>query len=349
MTSRRTLVRARGSGLIVVLWIIGILSLMVGSFAFDAHIEARITSYYRKRTKASYLAKSGVEIARMLMDGSSEMARDQEKTAEDEEDAWYGQKLKLAEGLAIRGLTYELGEGAITLDIVPEPARRNVNLINDPKHLDDWERILEVGGIPEELWPELTDSFFDWVDKDDEPRLNGAESEDYYETLPDPYRANNSGAIETVEELLLVKGFTRTILFGGALELELVDEPIYVSGIGDLWTTYGDGKVNVNAATDRVLMTLPGVDELVARAILQEREGWVDETGETEDASFRDVNDFLSRIPGLEAGIGRYISTDSKIYRITSVGTVHGVAREIWCIVRHAGKQMTILRWREEE
>ena len=87
MTSRRTLVRARGSGLIVVLWIIGILSLMVGSFAFDAHIEARITSYYRKRTKASYLAKSGVEIARMLMDGSSEMARDQEKTAEDEEDA----------------------------------------------------------------------------------------------------------------------------------------------------------------------------------------------------------------------------------------------------------------------
>jgi len=339
-----------GSALIAVLWTICLLGMLVGSFAFDAHIESRITSYYRKRAKSAWLAKSGVEIAEMLMYGSSEMTRGAEKTPEDDEDQWYDQKKKLAEGLAIRGMTRELGRGTITIDIVPEPARRNVNLLKET----DWERIFEVAGIPEDMWPELIDSFYDWTDKDDVSREYGAESEDYYEELDDPYRADN-GPLDTVAELLLVKGFTRTILSGGALKLHPDDDdPIYVSGIEDLLTTYGDGKVNVNAASKdkRVLMTLPDVDELVAGAIIEEREGWWDEEGEQEDTSFKNVGDFISRISSiteLHPDLSKHVTVDSKIYRIRSLGTVHRVSREISCIVKHAKKQMTVLRWREEE
>lgn len=340
-----------GSALIVVLWVVGLLSMLIGSFAFDAHVESRITSYYKKRTKAEYLAKSGIEIAEMLMAGSAEIKKDQKKTEEFEDDQWFEAKKRLKTGASLMGIEQELGDGKIILDIIPEPARRNVNMLKD----DDWERVLEVGGVPEELWPELIDSFNDWTDKDDDPRMDGAETEDYYETLEPPYRADND-VLDTVEELLLVKGFTKTILFGGSLRVLEEDEPVIISGIADLLTTYGDGKVNVNAAPMRVLMTLPLGDEaeLVARAIIEEREGegWIDNTGsdeEEEDYSFKSIGDFSSRVPDAPAEVRNYLSVDSKTYRIKSIGDVHGVKRTVWCIVRYANKSLTILRWREEE
>jgi hypothetical protein len=114
------------------------------------------------------------------------------------------------------------------------------------------------------------------------------------------------------------------------------------------YTVYGDGKVNVNAASKRVLMTLPGVDDLVAGAIMEEREGLLYEGAEQEDRSFRGADDLFRRVPGLEAGLRNYITTDSAIYRVTAVGNVNGVERRVWCIVTQSGKTMRILRWREE-
>ena len=340
--------RQDASALIIVLWVVGLLSMLIGSFAFDAHVESRITSYYRKRTKADYLARSGVEVAEMLMSGAEGIKKDQKKEEEFEDDDWFEDKKKLKTGMAL-AVELELGDGKLLLDIVPEPARRNINMLKD----DDWERVLEVGGVPEELWPELIDSFNDWKDKDDDPRMDGAESEDYYETLEPAYRADND-ILDTVEELLLVKGFTKTILFGGSLQVLEEDDPVPIRGIADMLTTYGDGKVNVNAAPKWVLMTLPDVDELVAEAIIEERDGtaWIDEAvgdEEEEDYSFKSVGDFSSRVPDAPSGMKSYISVDSKTYRIMSVGDVHGVKRTVWCIARYADKKLAILRWREEE
>ena len=64
--------------------------------------------------------------------------------------------------------------------------------------------------------PGMTDEFaasvVDWRDTDSNVTANGAESE-YYLRLPDPYECKN-GPLETVEELFLVRGATRDILFG---------------------------------------------------------------------------------------------------------------------------------------
>jgi len=114
-------------------------------------------------------------------------------------------------------------------------------------------------------------------------------------------------------------------------------------------TTYGDGKVNVNAASRRVLMTLPGVDGAIADLIEEEGQGWTDESGETHDESFRDPGDFFSRIPEVDGAVKNMISTQSKIYRITSTGEINGVPRSLWCIVRFSGRDMTVLRWREDD
>ena len=59
---------------------------------------------------------------------------------------------------------------------------------------------------------QLVDSLLDYRDRDDEPRPEGAE-QDYYDLLPQPYLIKN-GPLGTVEELLLVKGFTGAIVYG---------------------------------------------------------------------------------------------------------------------------------------
>jgi type II secretory pathway component PulK len=58
----------------------------------------------------------------------------------------------------------------------------------------------------------VADSILDWLDADDEPREYGAES-DYYASLDPPYACKN-GPLDTVEELLRVKGVTPQLLFG---------------------------------------------------------------------------------------------------------------------------------------
>jgi general secretion pathway protein K len=347
---------ARGSALIVVLWVIALLGMLVSSFAFEARIEARLTSFYRNRTKADYLARSGLAIAELLMSKSQGLAGTEQDEAKAAEDPWYTDAKRLAEGVEVT-IEHDLeeegvGEGTIRLKITPEPARLNVNSLTASKgaRSDElWEGILEVAGIPEEMWSELIDSFYDWTDTDDSPRADGAETDDYYANLEPPYLVRN-GPLDTVGELRLIKGFTRVIMEGGLIhEGAFEDDTVRCSGIGDMLTTYGDGKINVNAAPRRVLLALPGIDETVAGLIMEERQGWTDEQGVAHDESFENVNDLLSRVPELEGIAKTMVTTRSSIYRITSTGEINGVPRSFWCIVRYSGKTLTILRWREDD
>jgi hypothetical protein len=91
--------------------------------------------------------------------------------------------------------------------------------------------------------PNMTDdvanSILDWLDDDDTPRTDGAENE-YYQSLATPYSCRN-GPIDSLEELLLVKGVTPELLFGndrnrnGVLDAEEDDG----SGLVDQgWAAY---------------------------------------------------------------------------------------------------------------
>lgn len=333
-----------GSALIVVLWLVGILSILVTTMAFEAHLEARVASHARKKIKAEQMVKSGVEVAELLMRKSDEITAGKLAEEDEKDDRWFTDAKKLSEGLKVVGVRDEFSGGVIVVDIEPEPARRNVNRLTE----EDWERVLEVGNVPIDLWPVLIESFQDWLDKDDEKRRDGAETDDYYATLEAPYRAKN-GPVDSVEELLLVKGFGRAILYGGVLPGdEKNPEPRQMSGIFDLLTIFGDGKVNINAATQRVLMTLPGVDEITAGAIVEEREGLLLPEEEREDTSFKNEGDLFRRIPELDPVIKDRITTGSKIYRITSEGIVGGVSRKVWCVGAFNNGRFEALRWWEQ-
>jgi type II secretory pathway component PulK len=79
--------------------------------------------------------------------------------------------------------------------------------------------LMALSGMTEEI----ADAIMDWLDDDEEPRPYGAEIE-YYSTLSTPYEPAN-GALQTVDELLLVKGVTPTLLFGADTNRNGVIDP----------------------------------------------------------------------------------------------------------------------------
>ncbi|MBY0231669.1 MAG: general secretion pathway protein GspK [Gemmataceae bacterium] len=60
---------------------------------------------------------------------------------------------------------------------------------------------------------EVANAILDWLDEDDDERQGGAESKTYG-TMQPSYRCKN-GPLDSLEELLLVKGVTPELLFGG--------------------------------------------------------------------------------------------------------------------------------------
>ena len=76
---------------------------------------------------------------------------------------------------------------------------------------------MAYSGVEEKLEQDtISDSILDWIDTNKNHRLNGAE-DDYYRTQSPPYYAKN-GKIETLNELLKVRGITEEILYGSPEE-----------------------------------------------------------------------------------------------------------------------------------
>ena len=63
-----------------------------------------------------------------------------------------------------------------------------------------------------EMTEEIADSILDWLDADDETRDYGTESS-YYSSEQPPYAAKN-GPMDSLDELLLIRGVTPQLLFG---------------------------------------------------------------------------------------------------------------------------------------
>ncbi len=328
-----------GAALIVALWVILILVLLISAMAFEMKVEANVTSYYRKRAKAEQLARAGIAWAEVALSKKVQESADGQLALEDGQDEqMMVAALNLGRGVGVRGIKKELGEGSFSLDILPEEGRRNVNTLLE----EDWKELLDQAGVPTDQWDELMDCFYDWIDEGDEHRINGAESDDpFYGDRG--YEVKNA-ALDTVDELMLVKGFSEALVYGGT---DPENEEVVLTGIAQLLTTWGDGRVNVNTASREVLLTLPGIDDWVVDAILEKRLG-PDGAAGTVDDGFRSVEDAVAQT-GLDGSLrDRITATDRKFLRVVSIGEVSEVKSGVWCVLQAEGGRVLPVYWREE-
>jgi general secretion pathway protein K len=112
--------------------------------------------------------------------------------------------------------------------------------------------VLSNMGVELEDATGIADSIIDWQDKDSEHRVNGAE-DDYYSGLPNPYDAKDA-RLDSIEELLLIKGVTPELYYGGTEEFPV--------GLRDVFTIFNDtGEVNLRFSTPEMKRILFGLDD----------------------------------------------------------------------------------------
>src|SRR5437016_4102344 len=223
----------RGVAIVIVLWVVLVLSLLIGGFAFTMHVETQVASYARKELKAEMLARSGIEVARM------QLILHQRSPTESGFDA-LNQEWATNEVMYV---DHELGDGTYNVKVTDEESKIPINNAGDVQ----LKRLMGLLNVDPSDGDVIVDSILDWIDADDLARLNGAES-DYYLSLSPPYRAKNA-PLDRVEELLLIRGVTPE-LFHGTPGTDR-DQP--QPGFPEAFTTITSGTINVDKVSSIVL------------------------------------------------------------------------------------------------
>jgi len=252
--------------LLLVLGMVALLTAMIVSFSSDESLDIELAYNFRDSVQAQYVARGGVEAAIAVLG--------EDDASHDSTDEQWG---KFAEYAA--GASAYLEGGGLEATITDESGKIDLNALatNDAyreQRINQFVRLFSILhiDIAEEEAREIAYAVIDWVDADNETEL-GAE-DDYYQGLDPPYHCKNA-PMDTPEEILLVRGMKKEYFFG-AKDYE---------GIRDYVTVGTNGKINVNTASDVVLMSLS------------------DDAGEAVVAGIRDCRPFMNQDLGCITGL----------------------------------------------
>jgi general secretion pathway protein K len=299
----------RGFALVAVMLVLGLLGIIAAEFAYSMRLEAEAMRAWRDHMRAAHLAEAGVGQALRELAGDFQFV----SLPFDGVLTFYklGPPTVILPRMARTKV--RLGAGEFSYLVTDEQARLNVNTATH----DQLDKLLQCLGIDKINRDQIVDSILDWIDSNDDHRLNGAESDDYYLKLPVPYRARNA-QIESVNELLQIKGVTPALFEG-------VDGR---PGLRDVLTARGVGRVNVNTAGPVVFCAM-GVSAAQISDIMQ---------GRLETPLFQPPGNL-----GTSAG---FFITNSQTFRIEAEGLIDGRPRaSVTAIVTKRDNVPVILEW----
>lgn len=320
----------------MVLWILMLLSVIVGEFCYTMKTQVNITGNFKETTEAYYIALAGINsviyemVHQAVIPPPPADAADQ---GEDGEDA-----VLWRINTEIPPINY--AGGRIEAWIDNESGRININLA------DRGVLMLMLSGfdLEDEEKEIIADSIMDWRDPDDLRRLHGAENE-YYQLLPEPY-SSKDGPFDTVEELLLVRGVTPDIFHGRLDRMVTVFPKIAPEEKSDRrkrQTETDFNRLNINAMSPAMWAALPGITEEMIAQIIEFRK----------EKDFQSMSE-LGEIVGSDvlAGISGYLNTrPSSYYTIRAIGKkqdsgiYEGIAATI-LLDNTISKQYRIVEWK---
>lgn len=331
---RRRTVSRKGVVLLMVLWLIVAISLLGVSFSAAIRTEVNAARNVVDQKQGYYLARAGVEYAvyKIL---ESQSAFSQPQSLED-------QGVEPVSDVLAGTSTLTLDNGTAEIEIIDETGKINLNAPMDQSFSDLVYNLLIMVGTEPDRADEITDSILDWRDPDDFASPAGAETE-YYQSLPEPYRAKN-GNFDVPDELLLVKGVTPEIYYGKK-GLTEDGQKVDLYGLQKYFTTFVVGNaINVNSAPLPVLAALPYLDFDQASKIFELRQ----------QGPIRDATELMEQIPGLSTNVAALLarSSGNNVYTLVSTGRLTGskAVSRIRCVVRVDGsppKGYSVLYWNE--
>jgi type II secretory pathway component PulK len=254
---------------------------------------------------------------------------------------------------------YQIGNGSISVKMIDLERFANINTAN----ATELQQALTLMGVDADDISVVADSIQDWVQSGDAPRIAGAKS-DYYQGLNPPYNCK-SAPIDDMSELLLVRDIRDhpEIFWGGSAsnhtgfafqhKLGLGTSPgqpaDYPFGLKDLFTPFSSGNININTADANVLQLLPGVDENIAAAIIQQRAGPDGIVG-TDDDGIRNVNQLSTVInPTIVAQLSRFVSVRSSVFQVTVTAKIGDDQKDFIAILFRNGRNVQVVNFYREK
>ncbi|MBN1384582.1 MAG: general secretion pathway protein GspK [Elusimicrobia bacterium] len=290
----------RGVSLIIVLWVLVILAGICSSGIYISRLEIKKAKYQIDELKAFGFAKAGIESAIVCLYN--------DKNTYDAVNERWKEKPDMYTDFKLGGVMYS---------VVVEDEESKLNINTASKGMI--EILLNAVGVNNKH--EIVDSILDWKDSDSNPNPYGKEN-DYYQSLIPPRSCKNK-PFDTIEELLLVKGF---------------EDKNVLKEIENFITTYSIGRININTAQYEVLKTIPGIEESVVQKIIQYRR----------DMPFKSIDQLKSVIgDNVYSKINGFITLKSYNFRIKSRGRTGEISKTVEVIIEKEYDSMNLRYWRE--
>jgi type II secretory pathway component PulK len=330
--------RARGSVLIVVLFVMSTLSLVALGVAYRGSLEMRISNQRAISERLGALAGSAVsaelnELATRT-DDFDHPAQMWSSHAPWNSQEWFSR-------------------------LVPENASPEDYLVD--AYISDEESKLNVlrasGDALEKLGmtSQQVADLMDWMTPGESSEYGGAKSA-YYQQLPHPYRVKGA-PVELMNELLMVRSFDLSSILGDFASLSpdisrrptrSRDNSLPLHGLLSVLTTATD-KINLNTAAEPVLETLP-ISSAAVQQIIGYRSFDANSSGKLEDHAFRSISD-IDQLQGLsssERTVLRGIATFKSHHFTILVRATHRLTKLSYCVRVYAvdGDSIpAILQW----
>jgi competence ComEA-like helix-hairpin-helix protein len=258
----------RASILVGLLWCLALLSIAVLGILHTSRMDLLVVKHYGDRIQAHYLALAGVERAKALLYRDALHRRE---TGKNHNGALYDDDADFHDIPVGRGRISVLHGSPATYGISDEESRFNVNTTPP-------EILSKIQGMS----AEIVAAIVDWRSSGN-PVTAGGAGADYYESLVPPYVPRN-GPLQTVRELLMVKGVTPELLLGDAAAQPQQDDSdddfpvegglmplLTVDSRDDNLNAAGTARIDIQSADQGTLSAVQGITPAIARAIVNWR------------------------------------------------------------------------------
>jgi general secretion pathway protein K len=327
-----------GIALVIVMISIFVLTILAGGFAYSMKVETKLARNANSETEIEWLGRSALEKARWIL---SEQLKITQEPYDGLDQVWAGGQGGIGTSnspLSMVQLNLEVPGGRADFTILDLERKANINTATEAILQ---QALMVMGANAGEMTP-VVNSILDWIDPDDNVRIQGAETDAYQSYIPNhPYAAKN-GPIDDLSELLLVKGVTPELYFGtgasnftqrgmqpqGGRYGSAADVAGLGVGLTNLFTALSDGKININTASAEALQVLPMMTPEAAQGIVSARSGMADGSGLNGPylniAQVRRVPEVTLPMQGV---IQQFCDVRSRTFEVRIKATVNGYTR----------------------
>ena len=239
----------KGLVLVAVLWMIVVMTIITAVVAQSSRLDTRISLSTAERIRCKWACRAGVESAIAVLNDDLE-----------DSDSLFDLWSENPEDFN----SVPLDMCSYSVDVIDEASKLNINTATK-------DQLMYLPNMTEDI----ADSILDWRDDNDDISEAGAES-GYYLELPYGYEARN-GNFKTVRELLLVKGVSAQLLYGGLTGDNFIpDDEKWISYL----TCYsyelnkdaeGESRININNGDENGLSRHLEIPRSYAKWIVDNR------------------------------------------------------------------------------